>query len=100
MIRAMGLDLKPARSGIAQNYDTETGEARLSVAAAGRALPICGKPVVGGPGAPEMMCARPAGHDPMPWCGFAEIAARADDVTIVEGVSEGACCTSGTLVTR
>lgn len=22
----MGLDLKPARSGIAQNYDSETGE--------------------------------------------------------------------------
>lgn len=38
MMRAMGLDLKPARSGIAMNYDAATGEPRLSVAAAGRAL--------------------------------------------------------------
>lgn len=34
--RALGLDLKPARSGVAQNYDTETGLARLSVAGVGR----------------------------------------------------------------
>ncbi len=37
-MRALGLDLKPARSGVAANYDSATGEPRLSVAAAGRAL--------------------------------------------------------------
>jgi hypothetical protein len=40
----------------------------------------CGKPIDGGEGAPEMICGKPAGHDPTPWCGFAEIAARADAV--------------------
>lgn len=37
-MRALGLDLKPARSGIAQNYDSLTGVPRLSVTAVGTAL--------------------------------------------------------------
>jgi len=37
-VRVMGLDLKPARSGIAMNYDPGTGERFLSVAAAGASL--------------------------------------------------------------
>lgn len=37
-MRVLGLDLKPARSGIAANYDSTTGVERLSVAAAGRSL--------------------------------------------------------------
>jgi crossover junction endodeoxyribonuclease RuvC len=37
-VRILGLDLKPARSGIASNYDAATGEHRLSVTAAGTAL--------------------------------------------------------------
>jgi crossover junction endodeoxyribonuclease RuvC len=35
VIRVLGLDLKPARSGIAQNYDSDTGVPRLSVTAVG-----------------------------------------------------------------
>lgn len=37
-MRLLGLDLKPARSGIAMNYDADTGEERLSVTAVGEAL--------------------------------------------------------------
>lgn len=37
-MRVLGLDLKPARSGIASNYDPDTGEEYLSVGAAGTAL--------------------------------------------------------------
>jgi hypothetical protein len=39
--------------------------------------PICGKPIRSAPGDPDMICARPAGHDPTPWCGFDAIAERA-----------------------
>lgn len=38
MLRVLGLDLKPARSGIASNYDPDTGDEYLSVGAAGTAL--------------------------------------------------------------
>jgi hypothetical protein len=37
-VRVLGLDLKPARSGIAQNFDSMTGAPRLSVTAVGTAL--------------------------------------------------------------
>ena len=37
-MRVLGLDLKPARSGIAQNFDSMTGVPRLSVTAVGTAL--------------------------------------------------------------
>ncbi len=37
-MRALGWDLKPARSGIAQNFDSMTGVPRLSVTAVGTAL--------------------------------------------------------------
>lgn len=38
MIRVLGLDLKPARSGIAANYDFGTGKESLTVSAAGSSL--------------------------------------------------------------
>jgi hypothetical protein len=38
MIRVMGCDLKPARSGIAMNYDPDTGGPALTVAAVGKSL--------------------------------------------------------------
>lgn len=38
MIRVLGLDLKPARSGIAMNYDMRTGDRALTVTAVGKSL--------------------------------------------------------------